>query len=603
MKLLYIYMDDVGPLGSRGFNLDSDWTFSYDRRVDYQIGVSYHPVLGSDFFKLPNNEARIDSASVIVGKNGAGKTSIAASISDVYANLNIIRMYKYRGKYKRYCAVVEIDGKILLCRNYPVQLKREDVEKLPEEIKAKFDAGCFDAFAKIAYPELCDYAKCLYYSPMITSEKVVVAHEGGDFIDASATYAATQGSWESYRDAERIDVINFLAKYKGQIADAGLMSDVSSPKQVVISGPRHSVVINSALVSSDVDDRLLRVMKFCEASDGWARAIVTTVSKLIKWEKMVPQKKDHGKKVCHRFGLRYLECFIKMYQDLGWVIKDLESEYLTHDFRDPEQQYQAYWNCCNALLQIGKEISDSDDVDLLLELDDDFDHKKYVKGIELLLSVIELLRDRKNGIANGGVACSINDKTVSLLATIISKAGEIGIGDALRFCFNPALSSGEMSYLSMFARLDKKLPVSGNQLIFLDEIETTLHPQLQTEIVERVIKFLSFSRPELQCHVIFATHSPMLLSDIPRGNAVLLDEEADNINWQDNTFGANIFDLYRRPFALKRGTLGSFALSKLQQVVHDLENGRVTEMDMISVDQIGDKKLKSYLKDRIRCDD
>ena len=77
--------------------------------------------------------------------------------------------------------------------------------------------------------------------------------------------------------------------------------------------------------------------------------------------------------------------------------------------------------------------------------------------------------------------------------------------------------------------------------------------------------FEGFTR-NVRAHVIFASHSPMLLSDLPIENVVFLDNEYGK-GGLNNTFGANIFDLYRLAFDQSNGITGEFAANKIKDAL------------------------------------
>ena len=149
----------------------------------------------------------------------------------------------------------------------------------------------------------------------------------------------------------------------------------------------------------------------------------------------------------------------------------------------------------------------------------------------------------------------------------------------LTFDILPKMSSGEMAFLSMFARLyrfvwDKTNP-GDEVMIFLDEAETTLHPEWQRRLVGYFIRFFEVFIPDRHYQLVFASHSPVLLSDIPAGNCCLLDvvnaEEngirkkyAKSCGFRSseesrNTFGANIYDLFHNAFFMDNGSIGEFS--------------------------------------------
>ena len=158
------------------------------------------------------------------------------------------------------------------------------------------------------------------------------------------------------------------------------------------------------------------------------------------------------------------------------------------------------------------------------------------------------------------------------------------ISPFMKFDIFPQMSSGEMAFLSMFARLHhfvrKYTQPDENILIFLDETETTLHPEWQRRLVDYFIRFLEVFIPYRHYQLVFASHSPMLLSDIPAGNCCLLETRMVKKRGipqkrtvcrafqptQDvkNTFGANIYDLFKDGFFMENGAIGEFASHKIQ---------------------------------------
>ena len=189
------------------------------------------------------------------------------------------------------------------------------------------------------------------------------------------------------------------------------------------------------------------------------------------------------------------------------------------------------------------------------------------------------------------------------------------ITNYLKFCFQPELSSGEMSYITMFARLyeiiqDKSNCLPSDLLFFIDEAETTLHPQWQLELVYLQIRFWEIFSPEKKVHLIFSSHSPILLSDIPLYNVVFLQRRDNEILSKTvssiiPTFGENIFDMYRHSFFLTNGAIGTFAnhvIESLLRVVNNKSEGLFEEElahDQKMFNQyaclIGDRNIREYL--------
>jgi hypothetical protein len=70
-----------------------------------------------------------------------------------------------------------------------------------------------------------------------------------------------------------------------------------------------------------------------------------------------------------------------------------------------------------------------------------------------------------------------------------------------------------------------------------------------------------------------ATHSPIILSDIPKEHVVVLNDSGSTVTPSDldiQTFGANIHSLYRNSFFLSNHMVGDFAYDKMDEVVNFL---------------------------------
>lgn len=184
----------------------------------------------------------------------------------------------------------------------------------------------------------------------------------------------------------------------------------------------------------------------------------------------------------------------------------------------------------------------------------------------------------------------------------------------LQFGLYPKMSAGERSSHALWARLFEWIgehpQAAKNLVLFLDETETTLHPSLQRRLVKNFILFFEEFFPDAHVHIIFSTHSPNLLSDIPIGNVVLLRRDAvasesavepvsicvDTIaECIPNTFGSNVFDLYYRHFKLDDGPVGVFASEKINALCQ-LDKKRASKNDILTRELIGDDYVRGYLR-------
>ena len=164
------------------------------------------------------------------------------------------------------------------------------------------------------------------------------------------------------------------------------------------------------------------------------------------------------------------------------------------------------------------------------------------------------------------------------------------------------LSSGEKALLNFFARINSRIdeqnsskhPIFNYYLFLLDEPELGYHPIWKRKFVDAITKSLpvllqklkpnknlfdtsSTDFGDLKIQIIFTTHDPLTLSDIPVQNVIFIDRNIETnksfiINHNKNidlaTFGANVHDLLAHSFFLEDGFMGEFA----QEFITDLVN-------------------------------
>lgn len=117
-----------------------------------------------------------------------------------------------------------------------------------------------------------------------------------------------------------------------------------------------------------------------------------------------------------------------------------------------------------------------------------------------------------------------------------------------------------------------------NVNIILEEIELYFHPDRQRRFVNTLLERIRQTQFQNvgSLGIIFVTHSPFILSDIPNSNILFLAQEGypDPNATQLKTFGANIHDLLKNSFFLTDGSMGVFAMSKISETIQFLNYRR-----------------------------
>ena len=143
--------------------------------------------------------------------------------------------------------------------------------------------------------------------------------------------------------------------------------------------------------------------------------------------------------------------------------------------------------------------------------------------------------------------------------------------------------------------------------LFLDETDVGFHPEWQRKYVDDVL-FAITPIWKKKINIIFLTHSPFLLSDIPSDNIVFLDKDSDGkchvangLQDKKQTFGANIHTLLSDAFFMEDGLMGEYAKSKINKAIELLnKQGKLNRSSMKYCEEIisiiGEPILKKQLQ-------
>jgi energy-coupling factor transporter ATP-binding protein EcfA2 len=168
----------------------------------------------------------------------------------------------------------------------------------------------------------------------------------------------------------------------------------------------------------------------------------------------------------------------------------------------------------------------------------------------------------------------------------------------LSFVPNKKLSTGEKSLIDFYASLYNYIEShrknkdyrSKHYLMLLDEPELGYHPLWKKKFIQAIVKtlpalFANISAGEQSnkiesyvgknaeipnIQIIFTTHDPLTLSDIPTPNIVYLDKEENKsiiTGQRCKSFAANITDLLADSFFVEDGLIGDFAKQKIDDTI------------------------------------
>lgn len=107
--------------------------------------------------------------------------------------------------------------------------------------------------------------------------------------------------------------------------------------------------------------------------------------------------------------------------------------------------------------------------------------------------------------------------------------------------------------------------------VVFDEVELYYHPDMQRKFVYQLLNGLKQLRLKniRSLQFVIVTHSPFILSDVPKDNVLFLKKDGHAAKVDDmKTFGANIYSILKHSFFLEDGAIGEFS----QYIIDDIIN-------------------------------
>ncbi len=144
--------------------------------------------------------------------------------------------------------------------------------------------------------------------------------------------------------------------------------------------------------------------------------------------------------------------------------------------------------------------------------------------------------------------------------------------------------------------------------LILDEIELYYHPELQRKYLSYLLKTLGKIYLENidSINICLITHSPYILSDIPEFYTLRLNDGKPKDS-ENQTFGANIYDLMADGFFMNDGFIGEYAKDKIEELFGELYELKSNSSYKISsekyselqkkIDIVGERIIKTRLND------
>jgi AAA15 family ATPase/GTPase len=541
MRLLYIYIEDFGILKDAQINFTDRFTFNYDKETQIVSWTKNEVPLPENFFSIDRSNNAVQAVSAIVGENGSGKTSVAKAIYTQNYMLSFSCFLILEGDHEIYVK------NALKTKDYkpPNGASISDVEVsfFPElsltnirnqnytfvycsnfystQHEIQSTENIYDLSTSNLIKEDLRFYNLHYQTNLgeVSIQNPLIAHE---FIELNR-------------------IANFLSTNK--------VKEMPTPRKVTIS-----------LIDTDYKP-LIKSLEYEQKNgikhSGLEKTILLLFMKLNK-----VKNKTYFDDFLHKFIKSFLG---------NWLRYNFE---LQKD--DYDQELES--SLTKIIGKIGSTaVYDEFEEFLTIPLLISYDRGNFETAKELF----RILRKREMSLSffinlNEGGLKDFNEISHFYFQCYT-------ITHFMNFAWT-GLSSGEMAQLSIFSRLydfkiesEKKNSATKDLIVFLDEVEITIHPDLQRKLVSNLIEFFELHFVGYKVHLIFASHSPVLISDIPKSNVVFmrkyevgekkgLCEIVEHDKIVTNPFASNIHSLYKNSF-FTNGTMGTFSENKIKNVI------------------------------------
>ncbi|RRJ90731.1 AAA family ATPase [Flavobacterium macacae] len=593
MQIHYIWVKNSGHLRNAGINLSSRFVIEMRESSDPNAATRDLVIIHNkdyipDFFKKHN----VENVTAIIGKNGAGKSSILK-----YIKSNMPRGLEANVQDDLFAYSIFKDGKeqfrIIEPQSYPCNLKDE--------------TGLFE---KETYGELVGMDGFRFTGDLSRADYIYYNY----FLE----YGADSTNWQGLRD---ISTTGLMAAERRRILEDN--RDIESRAQVLLqSSDLENLELSevakaiqffnsgeSANLPFNKPEELFiginstSALFFTSTSDK--DSLVGTILEAL--ENKISKRKPKDAILSTMDDL----CYAMLVNYLLDERKYSSSNPYNHPLNDPDNydSVTEYVLEYFATMQEAKVEHDGRvaDITRLQELSRTV--PEFIRFIEDLLERNILL---PVGQHSKYLKLPLNADTEFEFERLRKGYMEVkGISTFFDFRWR-SLSAGEQSYLSMMARFyhiknHDYTTLNKHLVILIDEGDAGFHPEWQRRFFNITLNYLSALFEGHSLQLIFTANTPFLSSDLPKSHILFIEKMENNQiifhgmdNNREETFGANIHTLFSDSFYMDGILIGDFAKNRLNSIIKYLGNEEITLPDenyKRTIDLVGEPVLRKKLQD------
>lgn len=602
MELRFIWIEDYKNIEKIGFNFNNSLNEEFQFDNGNLIISSKDNITPENFYK-----ANFSSVTAIVGKNGSGKTNLTEFI-----NYGLAHIKKGLYTYFKLSGFFVVDNLIFIQKEIDINNIQELESKGFKILKYNNVPLDLNVNQEVRW-DYMEMNKYIYYSPTFDLRMVKVSDNLFNISTTNLIYNDLYKSekllrkirdispLESHESMENLRMSDFLLNFKSiqryiEFLPEKIQITLDHEEKNYFLRPGYDGGESNSLMDNQIEN----FKKYIVEGSELKPYIIEKDSNYTLYRLSL----DSYKKMYNQ--LFFLNVFQVLVYNNCIVSEEIMRYFIFDNSKDniPEVMgFEKVFSLLSTVDNFVKELlnaGDFDGLDIKIDSSSFILNERFVKFCQFF-GVINVPLDRNIRL--------INRTRKSIKKLLDDK-------EILSYCPMSEFSSGQRQLLSIYSRfywtkkqiiLEEKREggiFSKSLIIFIDEGEVALHPEWQRKFFNKISTFLSELFSDRTIQLILTTHSPFVLSDIPKNDVLFLntiDALSDStLSKRDNTFGANIYSLLADSFFMD-STIGEFAEEKVKWVLKMLKEDQgcqteelLDEMKFI-INSIGEPLIQEQL--------
>jgi ABC-type multidrug transport system ATPase subunit len=582
LELVYLWVKGYKNIEKQGFNFSPRFEFEYIQEKNELILKKENKDYVSIFPKNINITA-------IVGENGSGKSSLLISIlENILHDISLSNFLSHKSN-------------VVLCRLFTIYYDNEKYYCLPTKMETP---QCVDSLM-----ELKKNIFSIYYNYSLTQIESVYGNKlySNEFyteIARSFNYSIVGNSAHTPILAQTNIARNFSYSIASKSAHAPIL--VQPDKFNTVHANMRKEIDNliyfyhdEQIVFDDVQS--FYIPKYYKLKYDFKT--IWNINNLEFNRRYLEEKNPLKKKFDSEYNSHWKELADLKKEDYIFLTKLYIINQIVSNFLDDSAYKTVYGHYFSQYLGM---IDRTDELLNILDGSYDSVFNKEIDYIRKSFEFIKFIKSQNDDFALDENKHSLNYELLSKLPHWI----DIELFDRNEITIS-SLSYGQKFLINFLYNILYQLKTLKNyhscrgvNLLF-DEIELGLHPNWQKKFIAMLVNLLGSYNKKIknyfQFNIVTSSHSPFLLSDLPKENVIFLKNGKQEYPFENGqTFGANIHTLLSHGFFMQDGLMGEFAKEKIEELVNFLQDKKSKiknhEEALKIINIIGEPVLKMKLQ-------